>query len=122
MTKLKKKIYILKSKKRHLKKIVGNITKPRLTIYKSNKHIYSQLIDDLKGHTLCSSSTVEKKNPDNLGFNKINMSSSYFIGQKLALRAKSKNIVNVVFDRDYQLYHGRIKKLIEGLRDEGIVC
>lgn len=122
MIKLKKKIHILKSKKRHLKKIVGNITKPRLTIYKSNKHIYSQLIDDLKGHTLCSSSTAEKKNDENSGFNKINMSSAYFIGQKLATRAKAKNIVNIVFDRDYKLYHGRIKRLIEGLRDEGIIC
>lgn len=61
MKKLKKNIHFLKNKKRHLKKIIGNISKPRLSIYKSNKHIYAQLIDDINGHTLCSSSTTEKK-------------------------------------------------------------
>ena len=126
MKKLKKNIHFLKNKKRHLKKIIGNISKPRLSIYKSNKHIYAQLIDDINGHTLCSSSTTEKKKIKNLlvskNENELNLNFSYTIGQNLGKRAKNLNIQAVVFDRNYQLYHGKIKKLIEGLREEGIIC
>jgi large subunit ribosomal protein L18 len=126
MKKLKKNKHFLKNKKRHLKKILGNLSKPRLSIYKSNKHIYSQLIDDINGHTLCSSSTTEKKKTKTLlvskNENQLNLNFSYIIGQNLGKRAKNLNIQAVVFDRNYQLYHGKIKKLIEGLRGEGIIC
>jgi len=121
MIKLKKK-YTFKTKKRHLKKIVGNLVKPRLSIYKSNKHVYSQLIDDINSHTVCSSSSVEKEILELLPKVNLNMSLAYSVGKQLGNRAKKKNIENVVFDRNYQLYHGKIKTLIQGIRDEGIAC
>lgn len=117
-----KKKYFYCKKKRLLKKIVGTMLKPRLSIYKSNKHIYSQLINDINGITICSCSTVDKEFLTNKKFQKLSILSSYSVGEDLGLRAKKKNIYSIIFDRNYQLYHGNIKKLIEGVRSQGIIC
>lgn len=115
--------------RRHLRKIVGNTQKPRLSIFKSNKHIYSQLINDITQETICSSSTAQKRSffieEKGQGSNlqrKPNLSISYQVGQELGRRAKNCQISKIVFDRNFQLYHGKIRSLVEGIRAEGIIC
>jgi len=117
MKKRAKKLFI-QQKKRYLKKIVGNIEKPRLAVFRSHKHIYAQLIDDQNGQTLVSSSTLIKSlEIENTSTQK----SSYLIGQDLAKKAIKKEIKTVVFDRGNKPYHGRIKSLAEGARNDGLI-
>lgn len=96
------------------KSIQGTATKPRLCVYRSNKEMYVQLIDDLKGQTLAESSTrgLKKDGP------KVEQAKA--VGKALAEKAKSKNIEAVVFDRNGYLYHGRVKALAEGAREGGL--
>jgi len=118
MKKINKKIYL--KKKRFLKKILGSKIKPRLSIFRSNKHIYAQLINDEKGHTIVSSSTLEdKKNIKNISFS--TKTAAFLIGQILSKKSLQKNINNIVFDRNYYRYHGRIKSLIEGIRSNNLI-
>jgi large subunit ribosomal protein L18 len=108
-----------RKKKIHLrirKKIKGSGSKPRLSVYRSNKFIYAQLIDDTTGNTLTSASSLEKA-VENKG-NKIDQATH--VGKLLAERAKSLNINNAVFDRGGYLYHGRVKALADGAREGGI--
>lgn len=105
--------------KRHLRvraKISGTPDCPRLNVFRSAKHIYAQLIDDTKGVTLCSASTLEK------GFEGFggNAEAAKKVGQKLAERAKEKGIGDVVFDRSGYVYHGRVAALAEGAREGGL--
>lgn len=119
MKKRIKKIY-LQQKKRSLKKIKGTSEKPRLAVFRSHSHIYAQLIDDNSGKTLTSSSTLDKelsKLLDNTG----NKEAALKVGQELAKRALQKDIQAVVFDRGKKKYHGRIKALAEGARNEGLI-
>jgi large subunit ribosomal protein L18 len=110
-----KKLY-LQNKKRYLKKIVGTSEKPRLSVFKSHKHIYAQLIDDKKSQTLAFSSSLS----NSLISKGNNQDAALIVGQNLALKAKEKGILNVVFDRGNFKYHGRIKSLAEGARKEGL--
>jgi large subunit ribosomal protein L18 len=117
MTQRTKKLY-LQQKKRYLKKIVGNIEKPRLAVFRSHKHIYAQLIDDENGITLAASSTLEK----NLKFTSTSTKeAAYLVGQDLAKKALQKEITCVVFDRGEKPYLGRIKNLAEGARADGLI-
>ena len=117
MTQRTKKLY-LQQKKRYLKKIVGNIEKPRLAVFRSHKHIYAQLIDDENGITLAASSTLEK----NLNFTSTSTKeAAYLVGQDLAKKALQKEITSVVFDRGEKPYLGRIKNLAEGARADGLI-
>ena len=105
--------------KRHVRvraKISGTPDCPRLNVFRSAKHIYAQLIDDTKGVTLCSASTVEK------GFEGFggNAEAAKKVGVKLAEKAKEKGIVDVVFDRSGYVYHGRVAALAEGAREGGL--
>lgn len=105
--------------KRHLRvraKISGTPDCPRLNVFRSAKHIYAQLIDDTKGVTLCSASTLEK------GFEGFggNAEAAKKVGQALAERAKEKGINDVVFDRSGYVYHGRVAALAEGAREGGL--
>jgi large subunit ribosomal protein L18 len=122
MKKKIKKLY-LQNKKRYLKKIVGTLEKPRLSVFKSHKHIYAQLIDDKLGKTLVFSSTVSKELKNHFIEQKISTSTqkvSFLIGQNLAEKAKQKEIEFAVFDRGNFKYHGRIKSLAEGAREKGL--
>jgi large subunit ribosomal protein L18 len=110
-----KKLY-LQGKKRYLKKIVGTNEKPRLSVFKSHKHIYAQLIDDKKSQTLAFSCSLG----NSLLIKGSNQEAAFSVGQNLALKAKQKEISNVVFDRGNFKYHGRIKSLAEGARKEGL--
>lgn len=105
--------------KRHVRvraKISGTPDCPRLNVFRSAKHIYAQLIDDTKGVTLCSASTLEK------GFEGFggNAEAAKKVGQTLAERAKEKGIGDVVFDRSGYVYHGRVAALAEGAREGGL--
>ncbi len=98
------------------KKISGTAEHPRLSVYKSNKAIYAQLIDDISGHTLVQASSVEiSKEKENF-----NIDDSKKVGSSLAEKAKSEGIENIVFDRSGYQYHGKVKALAEGAREGGL--
>jgi large subunit ribosomal protein L18 len=95
--------------------VIGTPERPRLSIYRSNKGIYAQIIDDLNGHTLCAASTKET---DTSGGNKTDHSAA--VGKLLAEKAKGAGVEHVVFDRGGYLYHGRVKALADGAREGGL--
>ncbi len=97
-------------------KISGTAERPRLDVFRSSKHIYAQIIDDVAGVTLCSASTMDK---DFEGFGG-NIEAAGKVGRKIAERALEKGIKVVVFDRGGYLYHGRVKALAEGAREGGL--
>ncbi len=100
------------------KKISGDAARPRLAVFRSNRHIYAQVIDDRAGQTLASASSMEK------GFESAGMSKSEAareVGRVLAGRAREKGVDKVVFERGGNLYHGRVKALAEGAREGGLV-
>ncbi len=109
-------------KKRHLRvrnKVKGTQDQPRLNVYRSTTHIYTQIIDDTRGVTLASASTIEKALADALK-GKTKMEQAKIIGETIAKRAIEKGIKKVVFDRGGYLYTGRIKEVAEGARTGGL--
>lgn len=100
-------------------KVNGSPERPRLSVFRSNDHIYAQVIDDAAQHTLVAASTVEPeiKSKINSGGN---CSASTEVGRLIALRAREKGITQVVFDRGGNLYHGRIKALADAAREAGL--
>lgn len=96
------------------KKVSGTATMPRLAVYRSNKGIYAQLIDDVNGVTLASSSTQE------LGLKSLNMENAKKVGEGLAKKATENGIAAVVFDRGGYLYHGNVKALADAARQGGL--
>ncbi|AGA56540.1 MAG: 50S ribosomal protein L18 [Thermobacillus sp.] len=108
--------------KRHLrvrKKINGTAERPRLSVFRSSKHIYAQLIDDEKGITLASASTLDKELRDKIG-NGGSVEAARQVGELIARRAKEKGVAKVVFDRGGYLYHGRIQALADAAREGGL--
>ena len=106
-------------KKRQIRvrsKISGTPERPRLNVFRSEMHIYAQVIDDTKGMTLCSASSVEK-NFDGPGSNK---DAAHKVGKLVAERAIAKGIEAVVFDRGGYIYHGSVKELAEAAREGGL--
>lgn len=105
--------------KREKKKIKGNNLKPRLAIYRSNKHIYAQVIDDSCSKTILSCSTleIEVKEKCEKTSNKV---ASKIVGEIIATRLLEENIKEIIFDRGKRSYHGRIKELAEGARLVGL--
>lgn len=89
----------------------------RLTVFRSNKHIYVQLIDDVKGVTLASASTAEKGSKVDAGHT---VEAAAKIGSTIAERAKKANVTHVIFDRSGYRYHGRVKALADAARDGGL--
>ena len=109
----------LKRKKRIRKKLSGTEDRPRMSVFRSAKHIYSQIIDDTKGVTLVTASTTEKEVIENQKFENKTAAATY-IGQLIATRATEKGIKSVVFDRNGFLYHGRVKAVTDGARKAGL--
>lgn len=115
----------LKAKQRerrkfHVRKAVrGTRERPRLTVFRSSKHIYAQLIDDQTGQTLASASSKEKALAQELGYGG-NVKAAQAVGRRLAAVAKERGIQKAAFDRGYYRYHGRIKALAEGAREGGL--
>lgn len=108
----------LRRKVRIRKKITGNAERPRLVVYRSNLHLYAQLVDDDSGATLAATSTLRlKKTGEAVGCNK---AGGELVGREIARLAKEKSIARVVFDRNGYLYHGRIKAVADGAREGGL--
>ena len=99
------------------KKISGTSDMPRLCIFRSNKQIYVQLIDDLKGHTIVAASSTEENIVDQKG---TKIEQAALVGKSLAAKAKEAGITEVVFDRNGYLYHGRVKSLADAARNGGL--
>ena len=109
----------LKRKGRIRKKISGTNERPRLSVFRSAKHIFAQLSDDLQGVTLVAAGTLSPEIRDKLGDLK-KTAAAREVGKLLADKAKSKGIEQVVFDRNGFLYHGRVKSLAESCREHGL--
>ncbi len=107
----------LKRHKRVRSKISGTPERPRLNVFRSENHIYAQIIDDTKGVTLCAAASNEK----DFGVSGSNKEGARKVGKLIAERAKSKGINTVVFDRGGYVYHGRVQELAEGAREGGLV-
>ena len=101
------------------KKVNGTAERPRLTVFRSSKHIYAQVIDDLKGETLASASSLEKSMRDG-GKTGADIDAAKAVGKLLAERAAEKGVKEVVFDRGSYLYHGRVKALADAARESGL--
>jgi large subunit ribosomal protein L18 len=108
-----------KRKVRIRKRIFGTPERPRLTVYRSLNHIYTQIIDDTQGVTLVSASTMEKQVRDAQKFDN-KRAAATFVGKLIAERAVEKGIKSVVFDRNGFLYHGRVKAVSDGAREAGL--
>jgi large subunit ribosomal protein L18 len=109
----------MKRKKRIRKHLIGTSERPRLSVFRSSKHIYAQIIDDGAGHTIVAASSLEteaqeKKDIEN------SVSMANFVGKLVGERAKRQGIKQVVFDRNGFLYHGRVKAVSEGAREAGL--
>jgi large subunit ribosomal protein L18 len=98
------------------KKVRGTAERPRLAVFRSNKHITAQVIDDRSGHTLAAASTTEPSIAGNGG----NVDAATKIGELVAERAKAAGVSSVVFDRAGNKYHGRIAALADGAREGGL--
>jgi len=101
------------------KKVTGTSERPRLNVYRSLSNIYAQVIDDYRGHTLVSASTLDSEIKEELSRGS-NVDAARRVGEVLARRAKEKGIERVVFDRGGFKYHGRIKALADGAREGGL--
>jgi len=106
--------------KRHLrvrKKVSGTAERPRLSVYRSEKNIYAQIIDDVKAVTLVSASSLDKELNIKVGGNK---ESAKLVGELIAKKALEKGITEVVFDRGGYVYHGRVQALADAAREAGL--
>lgn len=98
------------------KKVVGTLERPRLAVFRSNRHIYAQLIDDTSGRTLAAASTLE----DVIGVTGSKKDAAGRVGKSLAERAREHGISQIVFDRGGRLYQGRVQALAEAAREAGL--
>ena len=105
-----------KRHKRVRSKVSGTPERPRLCVFRSENHIYAQIIDDVNGVTLVAASSVEKGFEGNGG----NKEAARKVGRTVAERARAKGIETVVFDRGGYVYHGRVQELAEGAREGGL--
>jgi large subunit ribosomal protein L18 len=109
-----------RSKTRIRKKIHGTPERPRLSVYRSLNHVYTQLVDDTTGQILSSASTLSKEIQADLKKAKSKVERSKIVGVLIAKKAAEKKISNVVFDRGGYRYHGRVQAIAEGAREGGL--
>jgi large subunit ribosomal protein L18 len=105
-----------KRKMRIRKKVEGSAERPRLSVYRSSKHIYAQVVNDLTGKTLAAASSVQKSHESDGS----KIDAAKVVGLALAKVCKEKGIEKVVFDRNGFIYHGRVKAVAEGAREGGL--
>ena len=98
-------------------RLEGSVERPRLSVFRSNRHIYVQIVDDVKGHTLASACSLEEELKRDIGGS---IEGAKTLGGLVAKRALAKNITHVVFDRSGYLYHGRIKAVADAAREGGL--
>lgn len=110
------KVKRIRRKKSIRKKIFGTASKPRLSVFRSARHISAQIIDDVEGKTLVAASSYGKNSEKDSG----NVGGAKKVGAKIAEAAKAKKIENVVFDRNGFKYHGRVKALADAAREKGL--
>ena len=120
MSQLSRKQQTQKRHRRLRRHIIGTSDRPRLAVFRSNNHIYAQVIDDDAQSTLCSASTVDKELRTGLDANGGSCDASVAVGALVAKRAIAKGIQQVVFDRGGNLYHGRVKALADAAREAGL--
>ena len=113
----KKQVALARRHRRVRKTVRGTAARPRLAVYRSNKHIIAQVIDDVAGKTLAAASTVEK---DLKGGATGNKTAATTIGKLVGERAKAAGVTKVVFDRGGFLYHGRVAAVADGAREAGL--
>lgn len=105
----------LKNKARIRKKVAGTTERPRLSVFRSGRHMYAQLVDDVSGQTLASASTLKLDVSS-----KASRDGAKAVGMSIAKTALAKNIKSVVFDRSGYVYHGRVKAVADGAREGGL--
>jgi len=115
---LKKQERRIRIKHRIRKRLSGNEQKPRMTVFRSNKQIYVQIVDDIQGKTLISASSLAKEVAEQAKSNKTQQ--AVLVGKLAAAKSKEAGISEVVFDRNGYLYHGRVKALADAAREEGL--
>jgi large subunit ribosomal protein L18 len=115
----KKKETRLKRKVRVRKSIFGTQERPRLSVFKSARHMYAQVIVDTTGHSLAAASTLDKAFAEHGPF-KSKVEAAAFVGKLVAQRAMGKGVGKVVFDRNGFLYHGRVRAVAGGAREQGL--
>ena len=120
MAKLSRKLQTQKRHKRLRRHLIGDKTCPRLAVFRSNNHIYAQVIDDDAQQTICSASTIDRELKGDSNKLSPNCDSSSIVGNLLAKRAIKKGIKKVIFDRGGKLYHGRVRALADAARDAGL--
>jgi len=120
MSILSRKQQTQKRHKRLRRNLNGTSARPRLAIFRSNNHIYAQVIDDQAQNTLCSASTLDKDLRVALKTGGANCDASTAVGELVAKRALEKGIQQVVFDRGGNIYHGRVKALANAAREAGL--
>ncbi len=120
MSILSRKQQTQKRHKRLRRTLSGTSNRPRLAVFRSNNHIYAQVIDDHAQNTICAASTLDKELRANLNSNGSTRDASTAVGELVAQRALAKGIEQVVFDRGGNLYHGRVKALAEAARGAGL--
>jgi large subunit ribosomal protein L18 len=108
----------VRRKSRIRKRVTGTQQRPRLTVFRSARHIYAQIIDDTRGHTLVSACSLDPSLTAAANTKKVDRAAQ--VGKLVAERAKAKGIDKVVFDRNGFLYHGRVKAVSEGAREAGL--
>lgn len=96
------------------KKISGTAERPRLAVFFSNQHVYAQVIDDTKSHTICAANTKQ------LGLKQANLETAAKVGDEIAKKAQAAGVAEVVFDRGGFLYHGKVKSLVDAAREAGL--
>ena len=110
-------------KRRHVRvraKVHGTTARPRLNVFRSNAHMYCQVIDDVQGHTLVAASDLENDVIEKAGEGATKAARARAVGEVIAERAKAAGVDAVVFDRGGFLYHGRIKAVADGAREAGL--
>ncbi len=120
MTTLSRKKQTQKRHRRLRRHLAGTQARPRLTVFRSNNHIYAQVIDDDAQNTICAASTLDKDLRSTLKVDGSSCDASTAVGELVAQRALAKGIQKVVFDRGGNIYHGRIKALAEAAREAGL--
>jgi len=120
---IKQERYLLRKERTRKKLFKNGITKPRLSVKKSNKYIYTQVIDDIKGITIASASSIEKEILEQIKKTQKSAKSveaAKILGKMISERAISKGVKEVIFDRGGSIYHGKIKALADAAREAGL--
>lgn len=110
----------MRRKKRVKKKILGTLERPRLVVYRSNKHIYAQIVDDVHNRTITGCSTLTPGLKESVGVAQGKVDKAKLVGERIATLAKEKGIKLVSFDRNGKRFHGRVKAIADAAREAGL--